>query len=122
MDMANKRSLYLNDNWDITLDGNGDITTTSGLYCDAQNVANATRLFTKDAFLAQTKGIPHFNVDLGTVPALSEIRSWYRKASMDVENIQSASIDVTSIDAETRTLRGLITATADSGQTFTVEF
>jgi hypothetical protein len=122
MDMANKRSLYLNDKWDITLDGNGDIATTSGLYCDAQNVANATRLFTKDAFLAQTKGIPHFSVDLGTVPALSEIRSWYRKASMDVENIQSASIDVMSIDAETRTLRGLITATADSGQTFTVEF
>jgi hypothetical protein len=120
--MANKRSLYLNDKWDITLDGNGDIATTSGLYCDAQNVANATRLFTKDAFLAQTKGIPHFNVDLGTVPALSEIRSWYRKASMDVENIQSASIDVTSIDAETRKLRGLITATVDSGQTFTVEF
>jgi hypothetical protein len=121
MDMANKRSLYLNDNWDITLDGNGDITTTSGLYCDAQNVANATRLFTKDAYLAQTKGIPHFDVELGVIPALSEVRSWYRRAAMAVDNIQSASIDITAIDDDTRTLRGIITATVTSGETLTVE-
>ena len=85
--MAKKRSLYLNDNWDITLDSNGDIATTAGRYCDAQNVANATRLFTRDAYLAQDKGIPHFAIDLGVAPSLSEVRSWYRKASMAVENI-----------------------------------
>lgn len=120
--MANKRSLYLTEKWDITLDGNGDITTTSGLYCDAQNVANATRLFTKDAYLAQTKGIPHFDLDLGVIPALSEMRSWYRKAAMGVENIQSATIDVTDIDNDSRTLRGIITATVESGETITIEF
>jgi hypothetical protein len=118
--VANKRSLFLNDNWDITLDNSGEIATCAGRYCDAQNVANATRLFTKDAYLAQTKGIPHFDIDLGVVPSLSEIRSWYRKAAMGVENIQSASIDITSID-DSRTLRGIITATSLNGE-ITVEF
>lgn len=119
--MANKRSLFLNDNWDMTLTSSGDIATTTGRYCDAQNVANATRLFTKDAYLAQTKGIPHFDVDLGVIPSLSEVRSWYRKAAMGVENIQSASIDITAIDDDTRTLRGIITATSLNGE-ITVEF
>lgn len=119
--MANKRSLFLNDNWDITLDGSGNPATCTGRYCDAQNVANATRLFTKDAYLAQTKGIPHFDVDLGVIPALSEVRSWYRKAAMNVENIQSASIDIVTIDGDSRTLRGIITATSLNGE-ITVEF
>lgn len=120
--MARQRSLFLNDQWDIILDSNGDIATTSGRYCDAQNVANATRLFTHDAFLAQTKGIPHFDIDLGVVPALSEIRSWYRRAAMGVENIRSASIDITAVDNDTRTLRGIITAETMQGENVTVEF
>ena len=119
--MAEKRSLYLNDNWDITLNASGDLLTTRGLYTDAQNVANAIRLFTKDAFLAQTKGVPHFAIDLGLMPALSEVRSWYRKAALTVENIQSATIDITGVDAETRTLEGIITATVTTGEQITIE-
>ena len=117
----NKRSLYLNDNWDITLDSAGNIATTAGRYCDAQNVANAIRLFTRDAFLAQTQGVPHFSLDLGLMPALSEVRSWYRKTAVNVENIRSAVVDITGIDPETRTLRGIITATSENGQSFTIE-
>ena len=86
----NKRSLFLNDKWDITLDSAGNPATTGGLYCDAQDVANAIRLFTRDAFLAQTQGVPHFELDLGRMPALSEVRSWYRKTAVNVENIRSA--------------------------------
>jgi hypothetical protein len=119
--MANKRSFYLNDKWDITLGSNGDMATTSGLYCDAQNVANAIRLFTRDAYLAQTKGVPHFAIDLGVVPALSEIRSWYRQAAMSVENIRTADVDIVAIDADTRTLRGIVSATTLAGESLTVE-
>lgn len=117
----NKRSLFLNDNWDITLDSAGNPATTGGLYCDAQNVANAIRLFTRDAFIAQNQGVPHFELDLGRMPALSEVRSWYRKTAMNVENIRSAVVDITGIDAETRTMKGIITATSLNGQTFTIE-
>lgn len=118
--MANKRSLFLNTNWDIGLDSSGNPETTSGLYCDAQNVANAVRLFTKDAYLAQNKGVPHFSLDLGVIPALSEVRSWYRKTAKSVENIRSASVEITAVDKETRTLRGTITAVSGNGE-FTVE-
>ena len=120
--MANKRSLFLSDNWDIGLDSSGNIETTGGLYCDAQNVANAVRLFTRDAYLAQNKGVPHFSLDLGVIPALSEVRSWYRKAAKTVENIRSASVEITAVDKENRTLRGIITATSDNGEPFTIEF
>lgn len=117
----NKRSLFLNDSWDITLDSAGNPATTGGLYADAQNVANAIRLFTRDAFLAQTQGVPHFELDLGRMPALSEVRSWYRKTAVNVENIRSAVVDITGIDAETRTMKGIITATSANGQSFSIE-
>lgn len=119
--MAKKRSFYLNSKWDLTLDSSGDLITTAGKYCDAQNVANAIRLFTKDAFLAQKKGVPHFSLDLGKLPALSEVRAWYRKTAVAVENVQSAAVELTSFDKETRTLNGIITVTTDDGESLTVE-
>lgn len=119
--MANKRSLYLNDSWDITLNNNGDIATTSGLYCDAQNVANAIRLFTKDAFLSQNKGVPHFDLDLGKMPAFSAVRSVYRKNARNVENIQDATIQNLRFDNDSRSLTGVIIATTEDGQNVSVE-
>ena len=117
-----KRSLYLNDKWDITLDGAGNLATTAGRYCDAQNVANAVRLFTRDAYLAQTRGVPHFDIDLGVKPALSEVRAEYRTAALRVENIADANVDIAGLDTETRAMTGTITATSESGETVAVEF
>ena len=116
-----KRSLFLNDNWDITLNNNGDLVTTSGLYCDAQNVANAIRLFTKDAFLAQDKGVPHFDLDLGRMPAFSAVRSVYRKNARAVENIRDAVVQNLRVDNDTRALTGVIVATTEDGQSVSVE-
>lgn len=116
-----KRSLLLNDNWDIGLDGGGNLVTTSGLYCDAQNVANAIRLFTKDAFLAQDKGVPHFDLDLGRMPAFSAVRSVYRRNARAVENIQDATLENLAFDSDTRVLTGVIRATTEQGNTVNVE-
>ena len=118
----NKRSLYLNDAWDITLDGAGNIATTSGRYCDAQDVANAVRLFTQDAYLRQRKGVPHFSLDLGVKPALSEVRAVYRETALSVENIADATVDIVGLDTETRAMTGTIKATSESGETVSVEF
>lgn len=120
--MANKRTLYLDpDKWDITLNKNGDIVTASHLYADAQNVANAIRLFTKDAFLAQNKGVPHFDLDLGRMPAFSAVRSVYRKNARAVENIRDAVIQNLRVDNDTRALTGIIIATTEDGQNVSVE-
>lgn len=118
--MANQRSLYLNDNWDITLDSSGDLATTKGLYCDAQNVANAIRLFTHDAYIAQDQGIPHFGLELGQRPALSSVRNTYRKTARSVENIADANIESLYVDGN-RKLKGKIIATTDNGQQVAVE-
>lgn len=119
--MANKRSFYLNNKWDLTLSGGGDIATISGEYCDAQNVANATRLFTNDAYLARQKGLPHFGLDLAVMPVLSDVRYEYKKAAEAVENIQSASVEITGIDSDTRALTGVIYLTTKTGNNFNVE-
>ena len=118
----NKRSLYLNNRWDITLDGAGNLATTTGRYCDAQNVANAVRLFTHDAYLRQTKGVPHFDIDLGIMPVVSEVRTDYRIAAIGVENIADATVEIAGLDTETRAMTGTITATSENGETVNVEF
>jgi hypothetical protein len=119
--MSRKRSLFLKENWDIGLDNSGDLITTAGKYCDAQNVANAIRLFTNDAFLNQKKGVPHFSLDLGKLPALSEVRASYNKAALAVENIKSVNIEFTDFNNETRTLEGVIRATTDDAENIAIE-
>jgi hypothetical protein len=119
----NKRTLYLNpDKWDITLDGAGNIATAAGRYADAQNVANAVRLFTQDAYLRQRQGVPHFSLDLGVKPALSEVRAIYRETALAVENIADATVDIAGLDTETRAMTGTIHSTNENGETVTVEF
>jgi hypothetical protein len=107
--------LTLNSKWDISLNSNGDIATTSGLYCDAQNVANAIRLFTRDAFLAQDKGVPHFALELGKMPPLSSVRNAYRKRGKEVENISDIQVDSLGVDIDTRRLTGRIILTNEDG-------
>ena len=118
----NKRSLFLNGSWDITLDGAGNLATTAGRYCDAQNVANAVRLFTNDAYLRQRQGVPHFDLDLGVKPALSEVRAVYRETALAVENIADATVEIAGLDTETRAMTGTIQATSANGETVSVEF
>ena len=119
----NKRTLYLNpDKWDITLDGAGNLATTAGRYCDAQNVANAVRLFTRDAYLRQRQGVPHFDLDLGIKPALSEVRAVYRETALAVENIADVTVEIAGLDTETRAMTGTIRATSESGEVVNVEF
>ena len=119
----NKRTLYLDqDAWDITLDGAGNIKTVISPYADAQNVANAVRLFTRDAYIRQRQGVPHFDLDLGVKPALSEVRAVYRETALAVENIADATVDIVGLDTETRAMTGTIHATSESGETVNVEF
>ena len=118
----NKRSLFLNDKWDITLDGAGNLATTSGRYCDAQNIANAVRLFTNDAYVRQRQGVPHFSLDLGIQPALSEVRAIYRETALAVENIAAATVEIAGLDTDTRAMTGTIHSTNENGETVAVEF
>ena len=108
-------TLYLNpDSWDITLDSSGRIARSTQAYAIAQNVANAVRLFTGEAFFAQDEGIPHFDIELGkTRPALSVLRARMREAALNVEGVLDAQI--TLDDVQERKLTGEILLTVADG-------
>lgn len=104
--------------WDVTLDGAGRIATVAGPYAVAQNVANAVRLFTKDAYFAQADGIPHFALDLGKRPSPAVIRSRVNRAALAVEGVATARTTITRVID--RRLEGEITITTTTGETVNV--
>ena len=108
-------TLYLRpDSWDITLDSSGRIARSTQAYAIAQNVANAVRLFTGEAFFAMDEGIPHFDIELGkTRPALSVLRARMREAALNVEGVLDAQI--TLDDVQERKLTGEILLTVANG-------
>lgn len=112
-------TLLLNGDWDITQDGEGNIATVLDAYAIAQNVANAVRLFTKDAYFDQDKGIPHFDIELGHTPPLSVLRSRIIKAAKSVEGVADAVVTFDTFDD--RILRGEVLLTTTSGETINVE-
>ena len=107
----NGYTLYLTpDNWDIALDSSGRLQTSAAAYAIAQNVANAVRLFTNEAFFAMNEGIPHFEIELGfTRPALSVLRARIREAALNVEGVLDAAVNLDG--ARDRKLTGEILLT-----------
>lgn len=111
-------TLLLDDNWDVTTDGNGNIAMAQGAYGIAQNVANAIRLFTNDAYFDQTRGIPHFEIELGHVPPMSVLRSRIRKAALEVEGVATAELVFLSFEG--RKLSGELALTTGTGEALNV--
>lgn len=111
-----KKTLTLNNSWDICLDENGKIAISDGAYAIAQSAANAVRLFTDDAYFDRDKGIPHFDIELGHYPegARSTLYNRITQAVMEVEGVEDCEVEL-EYDAATRTFGGEITiTTADS--------
>ena len=122
-------SLLLDSDWDIQLDASGNIAETSGDYAVAQNVSNAVRLFTDDAYYDADRGIPHFALTLGRKPALSVFRAVVRQAALGVDGVRAAEVkdlvlaqkDAQSPDGSSvtpRTLTGDIQLTMEDGETY----
>ena len=111
----NGHTLYLTpDNWDITLDSSGRLQPSASAYAIAQNVANAVRLFTGEAFFAQDEGIPHFDIELGkTRPALSVLRARIRAAALAVDGVLDAVVNLDGVTD--RKLTGEILMTVAAG-------
>lgn len=92
-----RRTLLLTKNWDVTLDGVGRIALTGDDYATAQNVANESRLFTEDAYFIQDQGIPHFTIELGRRANNAVLRSYLRRAALQVPDVkQVLSVEIYS--------------------------
>ncbi|MDL2315521.1 hypothetical protein LJC59_00360 [Desulfovibrio sp. OttesenSCG-928-A18] len=111
-----RRTLQLDAGWDITLDGTGRIALARGDLATAQNVANEARLFTDDAYFIQDKGIPHFVVGLGGRVRASVLRSYLRRAALQVPDVREVlSVTIVDFDPKTRRLVGDIIFTSVEG-------
>lgn len=110
-------SLMLSDDWDLQLNTAGQIDVCSGAYAVAQNVSNAIRLFTDDAYFNPERGIPHFAIELGRRPALSVLRARIKEAAENVAGVRSAIVVDLNIESD-RTLTGDIELTLLDGSSF----
>lgn len=115
------RTLTLDlDTWDIGVDSAGQIAVSSGPYAIAQDVANACRLFTDDAWYDPRRGIPHFSIELGRIPNAAMLRQKLRQAALSVEGVADAKIE--SLTINDRVLTGDIRLTLTTGETANVAF
>ena len=130
--MAYGHTLTLDAGWDLQLDAAGNIMTSSGDYAVAQNVANAVRLFTNDAYYDPDRGIPHFALTLGRKPVMSVFRTVVRQAALGVDGVRAAEVkdlalsqkDAQSPDGSSvtpRTLTGDIQLTMEDGETYGID-
>ena len=113
-------TLLLDANWDLTLDAEGNMATVIDAYAIAQNVANAVRLFTKDAYFNQDEGIPHFDIELGHQPPLSVLRSRIVKAAQGVDGVADVTVNLDETMTD-RVLRGEIFIMTTAGEQINVE-
>lgn len=114
-------TLMLDDSWDITLNSDGKIKMVSGAYAVAQNGSNAVRLFTKDAYFDQQKGIPHFDIELGhSIAAVPMLENRIRQALLNVEGISDA-LAVLEVE-KNRILGGNAYITLTGGETAKISF
>lgn len=117
-----RKSLLLDDNWDLSVDIQGNIAVSLGPYTTAQNVANECRLFTDDAYFATERGIPYFLIALGKDVSPSVIMARLREAALLVEDVAEVKdIQLDTLDTVTRRLTGTITFTSVENENGTIE-
>lgn len=107
--------------WDLRVDEYGLIVTCEGPYAIAQNVANAVRLFTKDAWFDQEKGIPHYQIELGKKPPYALLRTKIINTALSILGVADARVTWLEFTNE-KVLTGNILLTLKDGSTQNVSF
>ncbi len=113
-------TLLLNDSWDINVDASGNIAKVTDDYAIAQNVANAFRLFTDDAWFFPERGIPHFLIELRKAPKVNILKVRLRKAALAIEGVADCEIDL--LHVEDRDLSGMALLTLENGNQIKLNF
>lgn len=109
-------TLNLEDDWDLHVTDDGNLPTTNGGQGVAQNVANAFRLFTNDAYYFGDRGVPHFLIELREQPRLNVLKSRLKRVALQVEGVKDCEIKLMAVD-EDRALNGFALITLDDGST-----
>lgn len=117
-------SFMLNDQWDISCNGVGQINIATGDYCVAQNVANEIRCFEGDLVFDTEHGIPWFDVQLAK-PIIAVLASTYMRDAASqvdgVEQVTAVDVNTANFDHTTRQLSGSIEFTTTTQTPIIVE-
>lgn len=108
------QTLLLDQYWDLTLDGNGNIAVASEPLAQAQDAASNIKLFQGELYYDTTVGEPYFQDTLGYLPPLSLLRARFVTAAKQVPGVTSALCFFTSfVDRE---LSGQVQIIDSTGQ------
>ena len=110
-------TLYLNDDWDLTVDSLGNIAMASSPYAVAQDVASECKLWLGEARYDTTKGIPYDTSILGELPPPAKLISWYKTAALGVPEVKTTDV---ILQYSNRHLTGQIQCALADGTNFTL--
>jgi len=115
-------TLTLDENWDLSLNADGNIEIATGDYAIAQNCANAVRLFTNEAFFDRQKGIPHFSIELGSsvMASMAVFKNAIREACLGVDGTTDCEI-ILNHNKENRLEGGQISLETVNGSQISIE-
>lgn len=114
-------TLYLDrDQWDLAVDGNGNIAMASEPYALCQDAASECRTFQAECFYDQTKGIPYLSQILGKSTPIEYTKAQLVAAALNVPDVVSARAYLTS--SSDRKLGGQIQITDSSGTVTAASF
>jgi hypothetical protein len=93
-------TLLLDANWDLTVDGAGNIATAyktapvevkeRAAYALAQDAASAIRLFAGELWYDTTQGVPYFSAILGQQPPDTLMKASFVAAALTVPGVVKA--------------------------------
>lgn len=115
----NLSSLFLNKNWDLDLDANGDLAIATDPYSIAQDVASSCRLFQGELWYDTSQGIPYFQEVFGQLPPLGFLAAKFAATGETVPGVDTIAVTLNPV-TNNRTLTGTLTITNTAGETATI--
>lgn len=89
--------LLTSDDWDLVVDTAGNIAVASDPYARAQDAASEIRLFQRDAYYDQTRGIPYWIDTLGKAPPLAVVKAHIVAAAKLAPGVAAAQCFLTAV-------------------------
>lgn len=114
-----QHTLFLDNDWDLHVDSAGNIPHVYDAYSVAQNVANAFKLFTNDAWYFEERGIAHFLIELNEHPRINILKVRLKETALNVDGVADCEIQI--VHLEGRDLSGVAKLTLTDGQEIQLE-
>lgn len=108
------------DAWDLTIDGQGGISVSSGSESLAQDAASAIRTFQGEVYFDTSLGIPYLTQILGKTPPLALVKQLLVEAALSVEGVSAAQCYLTAFTS--REIVGQVQVVGQDGEVAAANF